>query len=99
MNSIGTRDIRLRLAISKPLECFLALVGSELRRTAETDSAGLGTTSALACASTDETRASRPPCRSWDRGLAGLDGFRFGCIEDRPHCDPDHSPVHDHHEL
>ena len=25
MNSIGTRDIRLHLAISKPLECFLAL--------------------------------------------------------------------------
>ena len=28
MDSIGTRDIRLRLAISKPLERFLALVGS-----------------------------------------------------------------------
>jgi hypothetical protein len=28
MDSIGTRDIQLRLAIGKPLERFLTLVGS-----------------------------------------------------------------------
>src|ERR1700730_594831 len=54
MDSIGTRDIRLRLAIGKPLERFLTLVGSQLRRTAKPDPTGLCTASALACTSTDQ---------------------------------------------
>ena len=53
MDSIGARDIRLRLAIGKPLERFLTLVGSQLRRTAKPDSTGLCTASAL-CAGTDQ---------------------------------------------
>jgi len=50
VNVVAARYIRLRLARSEPLERFLALMGRELRWTAETHATSLCARPALACA-------------------------------------------------
>ena len=53
-HAVGPRDIRLRLARSKPLKRLLALVGTQLRRTAKFHATGLRTLPALTCTSADK---------------------------------------------
>jgi hypothetical protein len=52
--TVGPRDIRLRLARSKPLDRLLALVGTQLRRTTKFHSTGLRSLPAITRAGTDQ---------------------------------------------
>jgi hypothetical protein len=69
MHSKGTRYVCLHLVFGEPLEGFLALVGTQLRRTAKTDSTGLCSASPLTCTGTNQLtlelsreRSSRATC-------------------------------------
>ncbi len=81
---MGTRDVRLRLAISKPLERFLALVGSELRRTAKLIPRGFALASALARTSTDQFALELSQTTEHSQHEAAMRGCRVGpCVLDR----------------
>ena len=58
-HAVGSRDICLRLARSKPLERFRPLIGCQLRRPSEPHPTGLRTLPSLPCTSKDQ-RALEP---------------------------------------
>ena len=54
IDSITSGDVGLRLAISKALDGFSPLMGCELRRTAEFDTTGFRSLSAVRCTGEDQ---------------------------------------------